>query len=62
MRSASDSRSRRPRRPDGVKHEQLHGRRVAYRLEGSGPVIALVHGITSSSATWERVIPALAER
>src|SRR4051812_46859470 len=40
---------------------QLHGHRVAYRLEGSGPPIVLVHGITSSSATWERVVPALAE-
>src|SRR4051794_16411169 len=40
---------------------QLHGHRVAYRLEGSGPPIVLVHGITSSSATWERVMPALAE-
>jgi pimeloyl-ACP methyl ester carboxylesterase len=35
---------------------------VAYRSEGSGPVVVLVHGITSSSATWERVMPALAER
>src|SRR3954452_21096171 len=41
---------------------RLHGHRVAYRLEGSGPLIVLVHGITSNSATWERVIPALAER
>ena len=47
---------------DGIKHTQLHGHRVAYRLEGSGPLIVLVHGITSSSATWERVMPALAER
>ena len=40
----------------------LHGHRVAYRRAGSGPVIVLVHGITSTSATWERVIPYLAER
>src|SRR3954452_11124808 len=45
-----------------IKHTQLHGHRVAYRQEGSGPLIVLVHGITSSSATWERVMPALAER
>jgi pimeloyl-ACP methyl ester carboxylesterase len=62
MRSPSGPRSDRPRRPDGVKHKQLHGQRVAYLSEGSGPVIVLVHGITSSSATWERVMPALAER
>jgi pimeloyl-ACP methyl ester carboxylesterase len=47
---------------ENLKHTQLHGHRVAYRLEGSGPLIVLVHGITSSSATWERVVPALAER
>ena len=40
----------------------LHGHRVAYRRAGSGPVIVLVHGITSNSATWERVMPYLAER
>src|SRR6478735_4376637 len=41
---------------------ELHGHCVAYREAGSGPVIVLVHGITSTSATWERVMPALAER
>jgi pimeloyl-ACP methyl ester carboxylesterase len=40
----------------------LHGHRVAYREAGSGPVIVLVHGITSTSETWERVMPYLAER
>jgi pimeloyl-ACP methyl ester carboxylesterase len=35
---------------------------VAYRQAGSGPVVVLVHGITSSSATWERVIGDLARR
>ena len=41
----------------------LHGHRVAYRVAGdpSLPVVVLIHGITSSSATWEPVIPALAE-
>lgn len=38
----------------------LHGHTVAYRQAGSGPVVVLVHGITSSSATWERVMPSLA--
>jgi pimeloyl-ACP methyl ester carboxylesterase len=38
----------------------LHGHSVAYRQAGSGPVVVLVHGITSSSATWNRVIPGLA--
>jgi pimeloyl-ACP methyl ester carboxylesterase len=38
----------------------LHGDRIAYRQAGSGPALVLIHGITSSSATWERVIPGLA--
>ena len=32
---------------------ELHGHRVAYRCAGSGPAIVLVHGITSTSATWD---------
>jgi len=40
----------------------LHGHRVAYRCAGSGPPVVLLHGITSTSATWERVMPYLAER
>ncbi len=40
----------------------LHGHRVAYRSAGEGPVVVLLHGITSSSATWERVLPYLARR
>jgi pimeloyl-ACP methyl ester carboxylesterase len=50
-----------PGRED-VRHTALHGHDVAYRQAGSGPVVVLVHGITSSSATWERVMPGLAER
>jgi pimeloyl-ACP methyl ester carboxylesterase len=45
-----------------LKEIELHGHCVAYRSAGSGPVIVLVHGITSTSATWERVMPALARR
>jgi pimeloyl-ACP methyl ester carboxylesterase len=40
----------------------LHGHHVFYRSAGSGPVIVLVHGITSTSATWRNVLPYLAER
>ncbi len=39
----------------------LHGNRVSYRCGGSGPLLVLIHGITSSSASWEPVLPALAE-
>src|SRR3954451_16967283 len=45
-----------------LKEIELHGHRVAYRCAGSGPVIVLVHGITSTSETWERVMPTLAKR
>src|SRR5829696_5744301 len=45
-----------------LKELMLHGHRVAYRSAGSGPAIVLVHGITSNSATWERVMPYLATR
>jgi pimeloyl-ACP methyl ester carboxylesterase len=40
----------------------LHGHRVSYRTGGSGPALLLLHGITNSSETWERVAPRLAER
>jgi pimeloyl-ACP methyl ester carboxylesterase len=41
----------------------LHGHRIHYLSAGEpgAPVILLIHGVTSSSATWEPVIPALAE-
>jgi pimeloyl-ACP methyl ester carboxylesterase len=45
-----------------IKHVTLHGHSVAYREAGSGPVLVLVHGITSSSATWKRVMGDLARR
>jgi pimeloyl-ACP methyl ester carboxylesterase len=35
---------------------------VAYREAGSGPAVLLIHGITSSSKTWSRVMPSLARR
>src|SRR4051795_12115349 len=41
---------------------ELHGQPVSYHRVGEGPLLVLVHGITSSSTTWERVIPLLAER
>ncbi len=40
----------------------LHGRRVAYRTGGWGPQLVLIHGITSNSATSDRVLPALSQR
>ncbi len=40
----------------------LHGHRMSYRIAGEGPVIALIHGITSTSDTWRELLPLLAER
>jgi pimeloyl-ACP methyl ester carboxylesterase len=46
---------------DGLHEILLHGHRVFYRSAGSGPVVVLVHGITSTSATWANLLPYLAE-
>lgn len=45
-----------------VREINLHGHRVSYRAGGDGPLLVLIHGITSSSRSWEAVLPALAER
>lgn len=39
---------------------ELHGHRVGYRAAGEGPVVVLVHGITSTSDAWREVISELA--
>jgi pimeloyl-ACP methyl ester carboxylesterase len=39
----------------------LHGHRLSYRVGGAGPVLVLVHGISSSNTTWDDVLPWLAE-
>ena len=41
---------------------RIHGHQVGYYAAGSGPALILVHGVASSSRTWRRVIPRLAER
>jgi pimeloyl-ACP methyl ester carboxylesterase len=54
---------RRPLGPSGeleIHELELHGNRVAYRQAGEGPVVVLIHGITSDSSTWARVMPYLA--
>jgi pimeloyl-ACP methyl ester carboxylesterase len=39
----------------------LHGNHYAYRQAGAGPVVVLIHGITSDSTNWSQVMPGLAK-
>ena len=34
---------------------ELHGRRVIYRVAGSGPPVVLIHGMLNSSSHWQSV-------
>lgn len=43
-----------------INEIELHGHRVCFRLEGEGPVIVLIHGITGRSDQWEPAIEHLA--
>jgi pimeloyl-ACP methyl ester carboxylesterase len=38
----------------------LHGRRVVYRVAGSGPPVVLIHGMLNSSSHWQSVALSLA--
>jgi pimeloyl-ACP methyl ester carboxylesterase len=44
-----------------LKFLELHGERVAYRDEGSGEVLLLIHGMAGSSDAWRELIPRLAK-
>ena len=39
---------------------ELHGRRVVYRVAGSGPPVVLIHGMLNSSSHWQSVALSLA--
>jgi pimeloyl-ACP methyl ester carboxylesterase len=39
---------------------ELHGRRVIYRVAGSGPPVVLIHGMLNSSSDWQSVAMSLA--
>src|ERR671931_2270429 len=40
---------------------RIRGNEIAYRRAGSGPAVVLMHGMASSSSTWDAVIPRLEE-
>jgi len=41
---------------------ELHGHTIGFQAAGSGPVLVLLHGITSTAEAWREVMPRLAER
>jgi len=41
---------------------ELHGHEVGFQAAGEGPLVVLLHGITSTSEAWRKVMPRLAER
>ncbi len=47
-----------------MKSVLVHGTRIAYREAGpdDGPLILLIHGVASQSATWDLAMPYLAEQ
>lgn len=44
-----------------LRSVQVHGSRIAYRESGpaDGPLVLLIHGVASQSATWEAALPFL---
>ena len=52
----------RPRTQPELEQVSLHGHEVGFLRAGEGPLIVLVHGITSSSEVWLSVIRRLADR
>ncbi len=49
-------------RTTDLRHIELHGHTVSYRVTGSGPAVLLIHGMAGSSRTWRSVMPTLGER
>jgi pimeloyl-ACP methyl ester carboxylesterase len=59
--TASPTRRRRTGEELELRTVKLHGHTVGYRACGEGPLVVLIHGITSSSEAWREVMPLLAE-
>ncbi|HXJ81754.1 MAG TPA: alpha/beta fold hydrolase [Candidatus Methylomirabilis sp.] len=45
-----------------LRHLSLHGHEFAYRLEGEGQTLVLIHGIASDSRTWLEAMRRLSPR
>ena len=45
-----------------LKFLELHGDKVAYRDEGDGEALLLIHGMAGSSDSWRSVLPQLSKR
>jgi pimeloyl-ACP methyl ester carboxylesterase len=45
-----------------LQEVSVHGHRVGFRIAGEGPLIVLLHGITSTSDVWLQAMGRLAER
>src|SRR5919197_227504 len=58
--SNHDARTRRIRREFSLQETEIHGQRVGYRMAGEGPLVVLIHGITSRSDVWLEVMEDLA--
>ncbi len=59
---AAATKPRRASREPHFEEVELHGHTVGYLRAGEGPLVVLVHGITSSSEVWREVMLQLAER
>jgi pimeloyl-ACP methyl ester carboxylesterase len=62
MAATAKSKAKRPAREPRFEEVELHGHTVGYLRAGEGPLVVLVHGITSSSEVWREVMLQLAER
>jgi pimeloyl-ACP methyl ester carboxylesterase len=53
-----------PRKPSmfELRHRSVNGHDLAYRMEGQGQAVLLIHGIGASSATWAEVMRHLVRR
>ena len=45
-----------------LKFLELHGDRVAYRDDGDGEVLLLIHGMAGNSDSWRSVLPQLSKK